>query len=325
MPRAARIDIPGVLQHVMARGIDKTNIFVDDADRAAFVARFSRLLQATGTQCLAWALLSNHFHLLLRPTREKLSLFMRRLLTGYAVTFNLRHRRTGHLFQNRYKSIVCEEEPYLLELVRYIHLNPLRAGLVADVEGLDRYRWSGHAGIVGISPLAGQEFAEVLALFGQRTKTARAAYGQFIRDGVPQGRRTELGGGGLKRVQATGLDEAPLAYDERILGSGDFVHSLLIKGGAGEPEIAPMPLQILIEQVIEIFGITAAELRAPGRSRRVADARSAISYLAYRKFGHSGEAVARTLGITRSGVCRRAACGEQLVGEDERLRRFLTQ
>ena len=320
MPRAARIDIPGVLQHVMVRGIDKAKIFVDDSDRVAFVARFSRLLQETGTQCLAWALMSNHFHLLLRPTREKLSLFMRRLLTGYAVTFNLRHRRTGHLFQNRYKSIVCEEEPYLLELVRYIHLNPLRAGLVADVEALDRYRWSGHASLMGIRSLDGQEVAEVLALFGRRTKIARAAYGRFIRDGVPQGKRAELGGGGLKRVQTTGLDEAPVAYDERILGSGEFVQSLLVEQEAGETEFAPMPLPALIERVVEIFGITTAELRAPGRSRQVADARSVISYLAYRKFGHSGEAVARTLGITRSGVCRRAIFGEQLVGKDERLK-----
>jgi REP element-mobilizing transposase RayT len=91
----------------MVRGIEKRDIFLDDTDRASFVQRLSALLQETGTQCLAWALMSNHFHLLVRPKRERLSLFMRRLLTGYAVTFNFRHRRSGHLFQNRYKSIVC--------------------------------------------------------------------------------------------------------------------------------------------------------------------------------------------------------------------------
>jgi len=74
---------------------------------------------------------------------------MRRLMTGYAVTFNRRHRRAGHLFQNRYKSVICEEDPYLLELIRYIHLNPLRAGLVKDLKELDRYPWTGHSAILG--------------------------------------------------------------------------------------------------------------------------------------------------------------------------------
>jgi REP element-mobilizing transposase RayT len=168
MPRAARIDIPGVLQHVIVRGIEKTDIFLDDTDRAFFLRRFSTLLQETGTQCLAWSLMSNHFHLLLRPTGEKLSSFMRRLLTGYAVTFNLRHRRAGHLFQNRYKSIVCEEDSYLLELVRYIHLNPLRAGLAADLQALDDYQWAGHSVLMGSGTLPGQYATEVLALFADR-------------------------------------------------------------------------------------------------------------------------------------------------------------
>ena len=110
MPRASRIDLPNLLQHVIVRGIEKRDIFTSDDDRLDFVRRFSLLLEATGTECLAWALLSNHFHLLLRTTDITLSKFMRRLLTGYAVTFNLRHDRTGHLFPNRYKSIICEEE-----------------------------------------------------------------------------------------------------------------------------------------------------------------------------------------------------------------------
>uniref|UniRef100_UPI000479D4A4 transposase n=1 Tax=Citrifermentans bremense TaxID=60035 RepID=UPI000479D4A4 len=122
MPRAARIDIEGLLQHVIARGIEKRDIFYDDKDRRAFLDRLSPMLLKTKTQCLAWSLMSNHFHILLRPTQGKLSELMRRLLTGYAVSFNLRHHRSGHLFQNRYKSIVCDEDAYLLELVRYIHL-----------------------------------------------------------------------------------------------------------------------------------------------------------------------------------------------------------
>lgn len=120
MPRSARIDIPDLLQHVIVRGIEKRDIFLDDDDRLDFVTRLSALQESTGSKCLAWALIPNHFHLLLRTADVSLSRFMRRLLTGYAVTFNLRHHRSGHLFQNRYKSIVCDEDAYLLELIRWV-------------------------------------------------------------------------------------------------------------------------------------------------------------------------------------------------------------
>lgn len=101
----ARLDIAGVLQHVMVRGIERRDIFLDDQDRQSFLERFEHLLDKMSMECLAWALMPNHLHLLLRPTQSNLGNFMRRLLTGHAVTFNHRHHRTGHLFQNRYKSI----------------------------------------------------------------------------------------------------------------------------------------------------------------------------------------------------------------------------
>ena len=149
MPRQARLDDPGTLHHVMIRGIEGKSIFRDNRDRKEFVTRLGNLSKETGTRVLAWALLRNHVHLLLFSGPSGLALFMRRLLTGYAQGFNRRHRRRGHLFQNRYKSIVCEEDPYLLELVRYIHLNPLRASLVKSLGELERYPWSGHRVLVG--------------------------------------------------------------------------------------------------------------------------------------------------------------------------------
>src|SRR5665647_2349785 len=201
MPRLAKLDIAGLLQHVIVRGIERRDIFNDDYDRQLFVDRLISLLSETGVHCYAWAILSNHFHLLLMPTSTPLAHFMRRLLTGYAVSFNRRNQRSGHLFQNRYKSIVCEEEPYLLELVRYIHLNPLRAGMIASLEELDLYPWSGHAVLLGHRPLAGQETAAILERFGQRITTARQNYRQFIAEGIKTGRREDLVGGGLKRSQ----------------------------------------------------------------------------------------------------------------------------
>ena len=136
---------------------------------------------------------------------------MRRLLTGYAVSFNFAHYRTAHLFQNRYKSIVCDKGSYLLELVRYIHLNPIRAGLVKTLADLDRYPWSGHAVVIGNREFEGQEVKEVLERFGENLGKARERYRQFIADGILMDRREELVGMGVKqrRMKEGGQGEKP--------------------------------------------------------------------------------------------------------------------
>ena len=149
MPRGARLDALWTLNHVIVIGIEKRRIVNDVADRKNFVTRLAELSAETKTNIYAWALMTNHAHMLLRSSEIGLSGFMRRLLTGYAISYNRRHRRWGHLFQNRYKSIVCDEDAYFTELVRYIHLNPLRAKLVKSLAQLDRYRWSGHGVIMG--------------------------------------------------------------------------------------------------------------------------------------------------------------------------------
>jgi REP element-mobilizing transposase RayT len=149
MPRKARIDYPGGVHHLIVRGIERKRIFQDDRDRNAFLERLGFLLLESKTSCFAWALLPNHVHLLVRTGVIFLAGLMRRLLTGYAVTYNRRYHRHGVLFQNRYKSILCQEDPYLLELVRYIHLNPLRGKRVESIDALDQYPYSGHSAIMG--------------------------------------------------------------------------------------------------------------------------------------------------------------------------------
>ena len=112
MPRLARLDAPGVLHHIIIRGIERRNIFRDNQDREDFLERLGKLLPETQTACHAWAFLPNHAHFLFRTGQAPLPTLMRRLLTGYVVSFNRRHKRHGHLFQNRYKSIVCQEDIY---------------------------------------------------------------------------------------------------------------------------------------------------------------------------------------------------------------------
>ena len=199
MPRKARIDAPGALHHVIARGIERRKIFRDDEDRHDFIERLGRIVDQTGTACLAWALIPNHFHLLLRTGEFPVAHAMRRLLTGHAIYFNRRHRRHGHLFQNRYKSILCQEDTYLLELVRYIHLNPLRARLVKDMNQLGRYPFSGHGVIMGKFDRPWQSAKPILACFGKQLGPARRNYRRFVAKGIPEGRRSDLVGGGLVR------------------------------------------------------------------------------------------------------------------------------
>ena len=139
MPRNKRLHIPGGIYHVISRGIERRDIFSDNVERKEFLSRLENVLQKTGAQCLAWVLMSNHFHLLMRTGSQSLSDIMRKLLTGYALYFNRRHNRHGHLYQNRYKSVLCQEDVYLEELVRYIHLNPLRAHIVKTLDELDIY------------------------------------------------------------------------------------------------------------------------------------------------------------------------------------------
>ncbi len=193
MPRQARIDAPGIAHHIICRGVDRCRIFKDNDDRDHFLSRLSALLTDCDARCYAWALIPNHFHLLLRTGTTPLTTIMRRLLTAYAIYFNRRHRRCAHLFQNRYKSVICQDEPYLLELVRYIHLTPLRARLVADLAGLERYRYSGHRQLLAAdADWLDADF--VLSLFAARPAEARRGYRTFIVEGLA-GQDTPAGQG----------------------------------------------------------------------------------------------------------------------------------
>ena len=316
MPRLARLDIAGLLQHVIVRGIEQRDIFKDDRNRQLFVDRFSSLLFETGVRCYAWALLSNHFHLLLMPTTTPLSLFMRRLLTGYAVSFNRRHNRSGHLFQNRYKSIVCEEEPYLLELVRYIHLNPLRAEMVASLEALDIYPWTGHAVLLGHRQLDGQDTAGILERFGKKITTARQNYHQFVADGIKIGHRDDLVGGGLKRSQGERQNHEYESFDERVLGGGDFVDSLKEDFQLRDRMKRVVALTQLLAIVSEVLTLDPDLIRKPSKSRAPAAARGIICHLAIYEFGYTGSEVGKFLHLGPTGVSLASRRGEKILKAD---------
>jgi REP element-mobilizing transposase RayT len=322
MPRSARLDIPGLLQHVIVRGNERRPIFLDDQDRSFFLERFSFLLRETNTDCLAWALLTNHFHLLLRPRSGCLATFMRRLLTSYAVTFNLRHERSGHLFQNRYKSFVCEEENYFLELVRYVHLNPLRAGRVEDLAELAVHPWCGHAVVLGNRVLPGQVSGEVLERFGKNVPEGRAGYTAFIANGLCQRAPDPEENRGLRRWLAKQVgQEESLAADARILGSDAFFQT--VQPVAAVPFSKKIPLPELLMKVAEIFKVSPELLSRRTRLTGVAEARAAFCYLAVGVMECNGAEVARMLGMSRAGVSIAIRRGETILRSQPELRNEL--
>ena len=288
----------------------------DDADREAFVTRLGKVAQATGTTIYAWALLPNHAHVLLRSGPAGLPRFMRRLLTGYAVTFNRRHKRAGHLFQNRYKSIVCEEDAYFRELVRYIHLNLLRAKLVASLRALDRYPWCGHATVVGLIPRAWQDRRTVLDWFGSTEGRAVRAYQAYVREGIPVGRRPELVGGGLVRsaggwaeVRALRRQKDPMAGDPRILGSGAFVEGLL--RDAEERQVAalrraatPQETAGVIARIYKRAGASVEELQRGGRRGTLSAVRAELAQRLVAGLGLSLAQAARQLGVSTAAISK---------------------
>lgn len=320
MPRQPRLDIPNVLHHVIVRGIERRDIFADDSDKERFVVSLSALLTKSATRCYAWALMSNHFHLLLMPTSVSLAETMRRLLTGYAVYFNRKYNRNGHLFQNRYKSILCEEEPYLLELVRYIHLNPLRAKMVADLDGLADYPWSGHAVLLGKRTMEGQETNEVLTRFGTKRTGSVRAYQQFIADGIAAGQRNDLTGGGLKRSQPDCLESGEIAaFDERILGSGEFVE--VLTGGAKQNELKKtrLTLHALLERVSAVTGAPVEKLQSPGKERAIARAKAVFCYCAVREYYYTATEAGRIVRIGSAGASIAVRRGGELLKSDQEL------
>jgi REP element-mobilizing transposase RayT len=324
MPRKARIDAPGALHHIIIRGIERKAIFKDNFDRVNFLERFGKIILETETGCYAWAVMHNHVHMLLKTSLTPIATVMRRLLTGYAVSFNRRHRRHGHLFQNRYKSFLCEEEIYLKELVRYIHLNPLRVKIVKDLKALRIYPWCGHGVLMGKVNADFQDTAYVLKLFAPSVRSARRSYENFVSKGIELGRRPDLVGGGLVRsvggwAALKGLRDARIRIkgDERLLGSSEFVERVLKQADEQLEEKYRLQhrgisLLTLIEKVAHHYKISPENLSSSSKERVVTEARRVLCYIAVRKLGYKCIDISRLLGISAATASKSVQLGSKL-------------
>jgi putative transposase len=328
MPRKARIDAPGALHHIIVRGIERRKIFYDDNDRDNFLDRLGNILTDTKTSCFAWALIPNHLHLLLRTGVTPIATVMRRLLTGYAVSFNRRHRRHGQLFQNRYKSILCQENPYLLELVRYIHLNPLRAGLISDLKKLDKHPYCGHSVLMGKRKNDWQDTEYILKLFNSKYSIARRYYRQYVKKGIAQGRRPDLVGGGLIRsaggwsiVKALRKSAARIKGDERILGDGDFVEKVLNEARESLERKYTLEAQgydfdWLVRHVAKLLDIEPKDVLARGKYKQSVKARGLLCYWGTRELEMTTVELAKKLNLAQPTISQSVMRGRKIAEKE---------
>jgi putative transposase len=287
------------------------------------------LIPQIGIECFAWAFMSNHFHLLLRTGSVPIAVLMRRLLTGYAGWFNKKYKRHGQLFQNRYKSFLCQEDIYLKELVRYIHLNPLRAGIVADLKALDQYPWCGHSAIMNKTEQSWQNSDYVLGLFSEKIGLARKRYRAFVKNGVDQGKRSDLTGGGLLRSAGgwVGLKELRKAGlrvkgDERILGDSEFVEKALqaVEEKLEQKyalKVQGYDFERVVQRVAQVLGMEPREVTALGKSPRTVKARALLCFWAHRKLGMTTVEIAKKLSICQSAASRLSMRGERFAREQK--------
>lgn len=324
MPRVGRLHIAGGLYHVMGRGLERRWIFEEDADKEWFLNRFGECLNKAKAQCFAWSLMSNHYHFLIRVGSDPLSCVMSSLLGSYGTYYNRRYSRVGYVFQNRFKSILCDENQYLLALVKYIHLNPLKSRMLPDLEALATYRWTGHAGMLGHKKRNWHQVDPVLSLFSHNRTRALYLYQLFMQEVDDGMQEQNLSGGGLIRSYGGWEEVSKLRKrniqcigDERILGSDEFVQRVIAQDELKLTKEAHFnrkdwDMKKLAERVCELTGLDFTELSGKARNNKLSKAKALICYLAKEVLGYSLTQIADFLNISQPAVSKWVKKGKQL-------------
>ena len=315
MARKVRIELPGGLYHVITRGNNRRRIFDSPADYDKFLSLLSAQKTKLPFFLYAYCLMTNHVHLLIERQTDAIGRIMHRLLTGYSQYFNRRYRRVGHLLQGRHKAILCQSDQYLSELVRYIHLNPVRARMVCKPE---QYRYSSHRSYLGLEASGLVDVDPVLRHFGAKKNAAREQFAQFVRVGIKLGHREEF-------YQA---DEG------RILGGAEFVDSTIHRiGEAGRPgrsriQQADKRDQFSADELIaaiEMFcRVPRASFCGPAKSARVVRAKEALILIGAES-GIRLSVLSELTGTHSSTISRRLDAARVKVHTDGELRQAVAR
>lgn len=297
----------------MSRGAEGRAVFRSEADCQDFLSRVSDAAEEHGIAAYAWVLMPNHFHLLLESTRSLLSPFMRRVLTGFSVAHNRHNGHRGHVFMGRFKSILIEREGYLLQVIRYIHLNPVRAGLACGLDELERNAWSGHSNLVGGEGPGWLKVNEVRAAFGDSCHGTPLNYMDFMKAGLVIGAdhafsngNYVIGKSGIEPISKYSLDSRRYDYRGAVLGSMEFAKMLASKQGgrlnsARSRGHEHLSMERILREISEAHGISVAEARGSGRRGEVSRVRRLVAGT-LSKSGLSHSDIARFLGVVPGAV-----------------------
>lgn len=260
MARKPRVHYPGALYHVTLRGNAGQAIFFDDRDQTRFYFLLQEGTERFRHRIHAFCLMSNHVHLAIQVADIPLSRIIQNLSFRYTRWINWRRSRSGHLFQGRYKAVLVDADAYLLELTRYIHLNPVRAGMVKEPED---FPWSGHCGYLGGEVIPWLTTDWVLSQFSKKESTARRAYGRFIQDGKKGSHQREYHVGS--------------GADSRILGDDRFIDQVLEK--EDKKPGRRVELDTIIREVCKSLALEEEEFLVSGRDHRLSRARGMAAWL----------------------------------------------
>jgi len=307
MARRPRVEYPGALYHVITRGNQRQKIFYDDGDRRKYLEILSRLKQAHSFRVHAYVLMLNHVHLLLETSEVPLSRVMQRLSSGYTQYFNRRHRLVGHLFQGRYKAILCDKDSYLLELSRYLHLNPVRAKLVNDPA---EYAWSSYGGYV--RERQGHKWldtGDVLRQFNRKVSDARKLYRKFVLEAIGEGHR----------------EEYYEVLDGRFLGDREFAED--IKAKAETPGYVRIKIksEAFLKAACAVLNKKREEVMGGGKERERVRAREAICYVGRSRTELSVKSLAEALGVDATCVSRSISRVESRITEDKAMKKVVDE
>ena len=260
MARKPRVHYPAALYHVIMRGNARQDIFFDAEDRYRFYLLLQEGIEKYGHRIHAFCLMTNHIHIAIQVGEVSLSRIMQNLTFRYTRWINWRQKRSGHLFQGRFKAVLVDADSYLLELTRYIHLNPVRAGMVQSPE---EYPWSGHRAYLGSETIPWLTTDWVWSQFTGKSERARRGYREFVDQGKDEGHQQEYHSGS--------------ANESRVLGDDTFIDKVLAQAEARPKQ--RIGLDEIIQSVCRKYEIEAKDLKAAGKYRKLSAARGIAAWL----------------------------------------------
>ena len=302
MARKPRIEFEGAFYHVVTRGNQRQKIFKDKSDFLKYLEILTSYKNRYNYFLYAYVLMSNHIHLLVETQKNPLSKILQGINQSYTVYFNRKYKTVGHLFQGRYKAIICDKEEYLLSLIKYIHLNPLRAKVVKTLE---EYQWSSHNGYIKKSATDKLiDTDQVLRMFSEDKAKARKLYRIYMGEPLE-----------IKK------DDVYCTVDQRVLGGEEFVEKVIEKSN-GELRQEKRRKEYTLDQIAngieKIYGVNTKQIREKSKSRDIAKGRKLLSLVA-KEYGYIGKEIAKYIRKDQAIVTRHLKEKSELKSEIDKV------